>query len=128
MPDRDSAKSRLPTLYFDGACPVCAREVAMYRNERGSDGVRWVDVASCDPVALGPGLTRDAALARLHWRQPDGHLLSGAAAFTRLWLSLPRWFWLGRVFRFPVALSLLEAGYRAFLTVRPLWRRRGKSG
>lgn len=114
-----------PTLYYDGACPICAREVAMYRRQPGADGVCWVDVARCDTAALGPDLTRDAALARLHLRRPDGSLVSGAAAFTGLWQSLPRWSWLGRLFGSAAALSLLEAGYRAFLAVRPLWRRKG---
>jgi predicted DCC family thiol-disulfide oxidoreductase YuxK len=116
-----------PTLYYDGACPICAREVAMYRRQPGADGVCWVDVARCDTSALGPGLTRDAALARLHLRWPDGSLVSGAAAFTGLWQALPRWSWLGRLFGSAAALRMLEAGYRAFLAVRPLWRREGGS-
>jgi len=116
-----------PTLYFDGACPVCDREVSMYRNQPGADGVRWVDAARCESSDLGPGLTRDAALARLHLRRPDGVLVSGAAAFAGLWQSLPRWAWLGRLFGSRAALRLLEATYRAFLAVRPLWRAAGAS-
>lgn len=112
-----------PTLYYDGACPVCSREIAMYRRQAGAEAVGWVDVSRCDTEALGPGLTREAALARLHLRQPDGRLVSGAAAFTGLWQQLPRWQrwgrWLGR----GPALWLLEAGYRTFLRLRPLWRR-----
>jgi predicted DCC family thiol-disulfide oxidoreductase YuxK len=121
MEDKDSGK---PTLYFDGACPVCAREIAMYRRQPGAEGVRWVDVAQCDASALGGDLTREAAMARLHLRRPDGRLVSGAAAFTQLWRALPRWSWLGRLLGTGPALWLLEAGYRAFLKVRPLWRGR----
>jgi len=99
----------------------------MYRRQPGADGVCWVDVANCETSDLGPGLTRGAALARLHLRRPDGVLVSGAAAFTGLWQSLPRWSWLGRLFGSAAALGLLEAGYRAFLAVRPLWRRGGAS-
>jgi predicted DCC family thiol-disulfide oxidoreductase YuxK len=116
-----------PTLYYDGACPVCLREVAMYRKQRGAEAVCWVDAARCDALDLGPGLTRDAALRRLHLRRPDGALVSGAAAFAELWQALPRWSWLGRLFASAPALGLLEAGYRAFLAVRPLWRRGGAS-
>ena len=65
----------------------------MYRTEPGADAVCWVDVGRCETSDLGPGLTRDAALARLHLRRPDGVLVSGAAAFTGLWQSLPRWSW-----------------------------------
>ena len=50
-------------------------------------------------AALGAGLSRDSALARLHVRGPDGQLASGARAFTTLWRSLPRTAWLGRLLR-----------------------------
>lgn len=111
-----------PTLYFDGACPVCSREVAMYQRQPGADGVRWVDVARCEAADLGEGLTRDAAMARLHWRRPDGSLVSGAQAFTGLWQVLPKWSWLGRLLGSGPGLWLLEAGYRVFLILRRSWR------
>lgn len=110
------------TVYFDGACPVCAREVALYRRQPGAEALCWVDVAGCDAAALGPGLDRRAALARLHLRRADGRLVSGAAAFTALWQALPRWAWLGRLLGRQPALAVLELGYRLFLRLRPLWR------
>jgi predicted DCC family thiol-disulfide oxidoreductase YuxK len=116
---------RKPTLYFDGDCPVCSREVAMYRRQPGADGVCWIDVARCEGADLGPGLTREAAMARLHLRRPDGRLVSGAEAFAALWQALPSWSWLGRLLGSGVGLRLLEAGYGAFLVARPAWRRRG---
>jgi predicted DCC family thiol-disulfide oxidoreductase YuxK len=114
-----------PTLYFDGACPVCAREVAMVRRQAGAEGVNWVDAARREAAELGPGLSRDAALARLHLRRPDGSLVDGAAAFAGLWQALPRWAWLGRRLGSGAGLWWLQAGYRAFLAVRPIWRRGG---
>lgn len=112
-----------PTLFFDGACPVCSREVAMYQRQAGAGGVAWVDVSRCDTSALGNDLTREAAMARLHLRQPDGRLVSGAQAFTALWQALPRWAWLGRLLGSGPALRWLEAGYRVFLLARRSWRR-----
>lgn len=111
------------TLYFDGACPVCAREIAMYRRETGAERLCFVDAARCDADALGHGLSRDAALARMHLRLADGRLVSGAQAFTELWRLLPRWAWLGRVSGMPWLRAPLELAYRVFLRLRPLWRR-----
>jgi predicted DCC family thiol-disulfide oxidoreductase YuxK len=118
-----AVEPRKPTLYYDGACPVCAREVAMYRRQAGADALCWVDVARCEPADLGPDLSRDAALARLHLRRADGVLVDGAAAFTGLWRLLPGWAWLGRLFGSRAATRLLDLGYRGFLAARPLWRR-----
>ena len=112
-----------PTVYFDGGCPVCSREIAMYQRQTGADGVAWVDVTRCDADALGDGLTREAAMARLHMRQPDGQLVSGAAAFTSMWSVLPRWATLGRLLSNRPTLWVLEAGYRFFLVARRGWRK-----
>ena len=114
---------QLPTVYFDGGCPVCSREIAMYQREQGADSVNWVDVTRCDAAALGPDLSREAAMARLHLRRPDGSLVSGAAAFTGLWRRLPRWSWVGRLLGTRATLWALEAGYRTFLLVRRGWRK-----
>ena len=112
-----------PTVYYDGACPVCSREVAMYQRQPGADGVQWVDAARCGAADLGAGLTREAAMARLHLRRADGSLVHGARAFTSLWRALPRWAWLGRVLGAGPSLWLLEAAYRGFLVVRRGWRK-----
>ena len=111
------------TVYFDGACPVCSREIAMYRLQRGAGAVHWVDVAQCELPALGTGLTRGAAMARLHLRRADSSLVSGARAFTELWRVLPGWAWAGRLLGRGPALWLLEAGYRVFLVARRSWRK-----
>ena len=116
--------STKPTLYYDGGCPVCSREIAVYRRQRGAQDVCWVDVSRCGAADLGPGLSRDAALARLYLRHPDGRLVSGAAAFAALWRSLPRLAWLGRLLGTRPVVWLLEAAYRLFLLARPAWRKK----
>lgn len=112
------------TVYFDGACPVCAREIAHYRTREGAERLAFVDVsgAAADPAS---DLSREAALARMHARLPDGTLVSGAAAFAALWSALPGWRWLGRIAALPGPRHAAEGAYRLFLAARPLWRRRG---
>lgn len=105
------------TVYFDGACPLCAREIALYRGCRGAERIAFVDVAEGE--AIGAGLDRQTALARFHVREPDGRLISGAAAFGRLWALLPAWRPLAVLLRVPGALWLAERAYDAFLPLRP---------
>ncbi|MFG6465272.1 thiol-disulfide oxidoreductase DCC family protein [Roseateles sp. BYS87W] len=115
-----------PTVYFDGACPVCRREIAHYRQGSGEHALNWVDAAACPPGDLGPALSRPQALARLHLRLPDGQLVHGAAAFLAMWAALPDHprlaAWARRLNR-PAVVAVLDAAYSAFLRVRRLWRR-----
>ncbi|MGU3361819.1 thiol-disulfide oxidoreductase DCC family protein [Methylobacterium sp. M6A4_1b] len=106
------------TVYFDGACPLCAAEIRAYRRSDGAERVAWVDVGIEDP-ALGPDLTLGAARARFHVRRPDGTLASGAAGFAALWAVLPRWHILARFARLPGVLGLGEVAYRLFVPLRP---------
>jgi demethoxyubiquinone hydroxylase (CLK1/Coq7/Cat5 family) len=108
-------------VYYDGACPVCAREIALYKGLSGGHTIDWVDIHQAQAGALGPGLDTQSALARLHARTPDGHLISGAAAFVALWQQLPALAWAARLARLPGVTPALELGYRGFLWVRPLW-------
>jgi predicted DCC family thiol-disulfide oxidoreductase YuxK len=115
------------TVYYDGACPLCRAEIGHYRRCDGAERVAFVDVATQEP---GDGLSRGQALARFHVREADGRLLSGAAAFARLWARLPRWCWLGRLVAAPLLLPIAELVYRASLPLRPrlarLLRRRSR--
>lgn len=115
------------TVYYDGGCPLCRAEIGHYRRSRGAERLAFVDVSGEGP-APGPDLDRAAALRRFHVRGRDGHLIDGAAAFARVWLTLPGWRWLGRllslrVFRRQPLLVPAEAAYRLSLPLRPFLAR-----
>ena len=105
------------TVLFDGACPLCRREIGVYKALEPAQPVAWLDVSQ----ASAPLAPEDRArfLARFHVRRQDGSLLSGAAAFVALWGVMPGWRWLARLAMLPGALPVLELLYRGFLRVRP---------
>lgn len=112
------AKETDLTVYYDGACPLCSAEIRHYETREGADRLCFVNIADAEADA-GPDLDRETALKRFHVRQADGTVLSGAAAFTEIWATLPGWKWAARIARLPGMPSLLEIGYRAFLPIRP---------
>lgn len=119
----DQAKARCPgstTVYYDGTCPLCRREIAFYRRQRGSEAIRWVNAGAGSSPSIAPDLSRAAALKRFHVRRPDGVLVSGASGFAALWAALPTFRCLGRLAGSPVFQPTLEVVYRVFLTARPL--------
>ncbi|WP_271300509.1 thiol-disulfide oxidoreductase DCC family protein [Sphingomonas sp. CV7422] len=110
--------SRL-TVWHDGACPLCRREIALMRRLDTRGAIRFVDAT--DPDTACP-IDRAALLDRFHARE-DGVLLSGAAAFAAMWRAIPLLRPLGLVARHPIALRWLERGYRRFLRYRPRLQR-----
>ena len=110
------------TVLFDGACPLCRREIAVYQGLAASQPLVFVDVCSA-AADLPPGTDRAALLARFHVRRADGSLVSGARGFAALWAVLPGWRWLARIAALPGVTPLLELAYRAFLRLRPALQR-----
>ena len=109
------------TVYYDGSCPLCRREIALYRRLRGADRLHWLDVSTGLP--LGEDLSCEAAMRRFHVRDARGSLLGGGAAFARLWRALPGWRVAGWVFAWPPMSWGLALAYRAFLPLRPCLQR-----
>ena len=110
----DSGGSITARVFYDGACPLCRREIAHYRRLRGADRLAWVDI-SRDQVALDAhGLSREAAMARLHVLDAAGQWQTGAWAFAELWSHLPAYRWLASALRKTGALPILDRGYSRF--------------
>ena len=112
----DSHADATATVFFDGSCPLCRRDISVYQKAVASIPIQWVDVS-----ADAPGLSTGCGelMSRFHVRTADGNLLSGAAAFVSLWLLFPGWRWLGKFGSLPGMTHVLELAYRSFLLVRP---------
>ena len=108
------------TVWHDGGCPLCRREIAFLRRLDRGRRIEFVDVSGTEPVSCP--LDRAAMLARFHARE-DGRLLSGAAAFAAMWRAIPLLRPLGLLARNRLVLAAFERGYRGFLRLRPKLQR-----
>jgi predicted DCC family thiol-disulfide oxidoreductase YuxK len=107
------------TVFFDGACPLCRREIALMRRLDRRGAIRFVDVS--DETTTCP-MDRAALLARFHASE-NGRLLSGARAFAAMWRAIPILRPLGVFADLPWARPLFEAAYLGFLRIRPRLQR-----
>ena len=99
------------TVFYDGACPLCRREIAHYRRLRGAERLAWIDVASVNAPLATYGLSRERAMARFHVRDAAGRWQTGAFGFAELWSHLPAYRWLARTLRSLRLLPLLDRAY-----------------
>jgi predicted DCC family thiol-disulfide oxidoreductase YuxK len=104
------------TVWHDGACPLCRREIALMRRLDRRGAISFVDAS--DP-AEGCPADRDALLARFHAQEHGRAMVSGAAAFAAMWRAIPLLRPLGLAARNPAVLAGLEQAYRVFLRIRP---------
>jgi predicted DCC family thiol-disulfide oxidoreductase YuxK len=111
------------TVFFDGQCPLCSREIGFYQKQEGAGSIIWVDLSKVNQNDLPSGLTHQSALSRFHVITTNGELVSGGEAFSNLWLSLPKFNWVGQLFQISLLASVLEAIYKIFLPCRPLLQR-----
>ena len=71
------------TVFFDGSCPLCQREIGFYRSRKGAEAITWVDV-SAPASPLHGDLSCEAAMRRFHIRDRDGNLLDGGGRVRRV--------------------------------------------
>ena len=113
-------------VFFDGACPLCRREIAHYRRLHGAERLGWIDIAHDSARLADFGLAPATAMARFHVLDRNGQWQTGAWGFAEMWSQLPAYRWLSRVLRGLRLLPLLDRAYGAFAR----WRlqRRCSSG
>lgn len=103
------------TVWYDGGCPLCLREMALMRRLDRRGRIAFVDAS--DGATACP-LDRGTMLARFHASEGD-RLYSGAAAFAAMWRAIPILRPLGFAARNPLILRGLERLYVRFLKLRP---------
>ncbi len=108
-------------VWYDGACPLCRREIALMRRLDRRGALTFVDVAEPDAAVACP-LDAAELLSRFHVRE-DGQILSGAAAFAAMWRAIPLLRAFGLMARNRYVLALLERLYVQFLKIRPRLQR-----
>jgi len=100
-------------VFYDGACPLCMREIRMLRGRDRRQLIRFVDIAADGFDAASVGLTWETLMARIHARLPDGTLVEGVEVFRRLYAAVgfgP----LVALTRLPGVAQLLDLAYHTF--------------
>lgn len=114
MTDGMTDRITRPLVLFDGACPMCRREIAHYRRVRGGDRIDWIDLAALPDGPVVDDIDRAAAMARMHVRDDRGTWHTGAAAFVEMWRHLRGYRWLAGAVTALRLTRPLDAVYRRF--------------
>ena len=107
-------------VFYDGACPLCAREIRLLRWLDRKHRVWFTDIESADFDADAWGSTQQRLMDRIHGRLPDGTWIEGMAVFRALYRAVGlgplAWF-----MELPGVVALLDRGYEVFARNRLRW-------
>ncbi|MCY1190211.1 hypothetical protein D9M71_247460 [compost metagenome] len=106
------------TLYFDGACPLCAREIAFLRRQSTGGKLILVDISADDFDAGALGLTVEQLRSCLHGRFASGHWVTGLDATLWSWRAADVGLWVAPLAWRPLR-PLFSVLYRLFCRLRP---------
>ena len=100
-------------VFYDGACPLCTREIDFLRRLDRKQRIRFTDIASNEFDAASVGVSWGTLMDRIHGRLPDGTLLEGVEVFRRLYAAVGFKTVVGAT-RLPGIAQLLDFSYRTF--------------
>ena len=104
-------------VFFDGDCPLCAREIAMLERLDRRDALRFEDIAAPDFDAGRYGTDFDTLMARIHAVLPSGELVRDVEVFRRAYAAVGLG-WLVAPTRWPILGPLSDLAYRIFAKQR----------
>ena len=106
------------TLYFDGACPLCAREVAFLRRRSTAAKLILIDIDGDDFDPIPLGLSIEQMSSCLHARFANDQWVTGLDATFWSWRAAGVGMWAAPLAWRPLR-PLLSVLYRLFCRLRP---------
>lgn len=108
------------TIFYDGACRVCATQMRHYRQKSHGGRLLFVDISDpgFDPERFGS--SRQNFMAQMHVIDGAGVVYRGVDAFPVIWQAFPgfRYRLLARLIGLPGIRSLARSGYVLFARFR----------
>lgn len=110
-------------VYYDGLCPLCTKEIDIYREKTGSDKINFIDISKPNFNALEEGLDPSRVQKYFHVKKKDASVLTGVDAFIAIWECLDIWRPLQTFAKSTITRPFFDIGYIVFAKVRPIFRR-----
>lgn len=77
-----------PTVFYDGGCPLCKKEISHYMGLDRDCLIVWIDITEQDFVLKSYGISLQQAMAELHAVTDDRVVVKGIDAFLLIWNNL----------------------------------------
>jgi predicted DCC family thiol-disulfide oxidoreductase YuxK len=82
------------TIFYDGSCGLCKREIAHYQKLDKGNKITWVDIVSAEVELKKMGIRFVDAMEIIHGVNEKGEVVKGVENFFMIWEQLPQYRWL----------------------------------
>ena len=113
------------TIFFDGGCPLCKREIDFLQSRNKKGYLSFIDINTSDfYIDLKYGITYKQAMERIHALKSDGSVIKDIKVFQEAY-NLIDLGWIYAPTKIPIFDKFIEfiyriwAKYRLKLTFRP---------
>jgi predicted DCC family thiol-disulfide oxidoreductase YuxK len=101
------------TLFYDGGCPVCSREMRFLKKKDSKNLISFIDISSSDFNPSEYNKDQDTFMKQIHARLPDGTLITGMEVFRQAYQRVGHG-WILFPTKFPVIKQLADICYALF--------------
>jgi predicted DCC family thiol-disulfide oxidoreductase YuxK len=106
------------TVFYDGKCGLCSKEINHYR-KIAPDGIfDWQDITESADNLKKEGISLSEGLKLLHAKDEKGQIHVGVNAFLLIWKQLKRWRILAALVGLPIIRQIANMAYRLFASWR----------
>lgn len=106
------------TVFYDGKCGLCSKEIAYYKTIAPSEKFTWCDITLDSRPLTRKGVSFRNGLMFFHVEDENGTMHTALDAFIIVWQELRSWRYLAKIVSLPVLKPLMNRCYKIFAKYR----------
>ena len=106
------------TVFYDGNCGLCAKEIRYYKKIAPPNIFEWIDITQTPEPFVQKGYCVSQGLKALHVEDRQENMHIGVPAFIEIWRHLKGWSILGKIIGLPVIKQIANFVYKLFANWR----------
>ena len=114
------------SVYYDGACHLCSREIDIYKNKDKNHKIEFIDISDPNFTLDTDAVSMDDIHKYFHVKTKNNEWLQGVDAFHKIWEELDIFKPLQALSNNQITRPFMDFGYTLFTKARPyLPRKKG---
>ena len=106
--------TRMISVFFDGKCNLCSKEINYYQRIAPKNTFNWVDITKTPGELDKFEIKLSDGLRLMHVADSRGNIFTGVDAFIIMWKQIKYWKFLGLFVSLPIVKQIANLLYQYF--------------